>query len=151
MNRHDLCKKHNIDLVHIFASDWKNKNKKEIWKSILKSKLNLNERIYARKCDIRIVSNKESTEFLNKNHLQGNCNANIKLGLYKDNELVSIMTFGKPRNSNKHQYELIRFCNKLNHNVIGGASKLFKYFIKTYNPDNIISYCHMHIFDGELY
>ena len=151
LNRHDLCKKHNIDLVHIFASDWKNKNKKEIWKSILKSKLNLNERIYARKCDIRIVSNKESTEFLNKNHLQGDCKSLIKLGLYNKDELVSIMTFGKPRMKVSQEYELIRFCNKLQYNVVGGASKLFNHFNKMYNPNSIISYCHIHIFNGNLY
>jgi len=60
--------------------------------------------------------------------------------------MVSLMTFGKERRSlgSKHKegsWELIRFCNKINHVVIGGASKLLKYFIKNSNPDKITSFC----------
>jgi hypothetical protein len=55
------------------------------------------------------------------------------------------MTFGKLRKNlgNKDKegyYELLRFCNKLNTTVIGGANKLFKYFINNYNFKEIISY-----------
>jgi hypothetical protein len=38
------------------------------------------------------------------------------------------------------EWNLSRFCNVLNTNVIGGASKLLSYFIKNYNPKRIISY-----------
>ncbi len=61
------------------------------------------------------------------------------------------MSFGKSRYSKKYEWELIRFCNKLNYNVVGGASRLFKHFIKTYDPNNIISYCDIRVFTGELY
>lgn len=66
------------------------------------------------------------------------------------------MTFGKKRkilgqNSREGEYELLRFCNKLNTNVLGGASKLFKHFIKEYNPTEIISYANCDISDGNLY
>ena len=50
-------------------------------------------------------------------------------------ELVSLMTFNKPRkgigkmSEDGLEWELGRFCNALNTNVVGGASKLFKYFI----------------------
>jgi hypothetical protein len=45
-----------------------------------------------------------------------------------------VMTFGKLRKSlgNNHEkdiYELLRFCNIKNVNVVGGASKILKYFI----------------------
>jgi len=36
------------------------------------------------------------------------------------------------------EYEMYRFCSK--GNVIGGAGKMLKYFIKKYNPTRIISY-----------
>jgi hypothetical protein len=35
---------------------------------------------------------------------------------------------------------LQRFCSKININVPGGASKLFKYFIKKYDPNKVITY-----------
>ena len=47
------------------------------------------------------------------------------------------MTFSPPRvnmgsKNHKQQWELVRFCNKLNTRVVGGASKLLKYFIKNW-------------------
>ena len=77
---------------------------------------------------------KENIFFLNNNHLQGNVNAAVKLGLYYNDELVSVMTFGKLRlalgnkKSNIDEYEMYRYCNKLDTNIIGGASKLLDYF-----------------------
>ena len=66
------------------------------------------------------------------------------------------MTFGCLRKnlgskSSEDTYELLRFCNKLNTNVIGGASKLFKHFIKEHNPSEIISYCDRRWSQGNMY
>jgi len=36
-------------------------------------------------------------------------------------------------------------------NVVGGASKLFKYFIRTYNPKSIISYADKRYSNGNIY
>jgi len=73
----------------------------------------------AEKCKIKLVDNKQSNEFLISNHLQGKCNSSIKIGLFYNNDLVSIMTFGKARYSDA-DWELIRFCNKINISVVGG-------------------------------
>ena len=61
------------------------------------------------------------------------------------------MTFGEPRYNKKYNYELLRLCTKSNYKVIGGASRLFKYFIKVYQPKSIISYCDNSKFDGSIY
>lgn len=61
------------------------------------------------------------------------------------------MTFGASRFNNQYQYELIRYCNKPEIRVIGGAEKLFKRFIKDHNPEQIISYCSMSKFNGGVY
>ena len=141
--------------IHIFEDEWL--NKKHIIKSILKSILHLSDnRIYARKCEIREVSSNDSKIFLVENHLQGNCSSKYRYGLYYNNELVSLMTFGCLRKnlgskSSEDTYELLRFCNKLNTNVIGGASKLFNYFIKEHNPSEIISYCDRRWSQGNMY
>ena len=112
------------------------------------------EKIYARKCEIKEVNPKECTDFLEKNHIQGWCPSQIKIGLYYQNKLVSIMTFGKSRHfigNGEAQYELLRFCNRLNTNVIGGASKLYKHFIEKYKPISIVSYCDRRWSEGNLY
>jgi hypothetical protein len=46
---------------------------------------------------------------------------------------------------------MLRFCNKLNTNVIGGASKLFNYFINNYKYNTIISYADRSYSNGNLY
>ena len=61
------------------------------------------------------------------------------------------MTFGKPRYNNKYQWELLRLCTQPKYRVVGGASKLFQYFIKIYNPESIISYCDRSKFNGSVY
>ncbi len=153
LNKTQQCEAKKIKLIHIFEDEWL--FKKDIVKSRLINILGLTpNKIYARKTIIKEISPKESKEFLDFNHIQGNVNAKIKLGLYYDNELVSIMTFGKGRiimGGNSNQYELLRFCNKLNTTVIGGADKLLKYFIKTYQPKEIISYADRRWSQGDLY
>ena len=141
-NKSKTARDNNYTCIHIF--DWDDQSK------IIKL-LNSNQsRIYARKCEIREASKKDCDIFLNKYHLQGTCNnQSIRLGLYYNDSLVSIMTFGKPRYNRKYEYELLRYCS--NSKVIGGSNKLFSYFIENNNPKSIISYCDLSKFSGELY
>ena len=144
------CQENDISLIHIWEDDWI--NKKDIVKSIILNRIGLiKKKIYARKCIIKEITNKESNIFLEKNHIQGKCNANKCIALFYENKIVSLMTFGKRRINSKLNLELIRFCNLLNTNVIGGASKLFKYFIKNNKVDMITSYSDQSIFNGNLY
>lgn len=150
-NKTILCNKKDIELIHIFSSEWK--NKKDIWKSVLKNKLGVTDfKIYARKCFVRKINDFSLVkEFLNNNHLQGEAVSSINYGLYFNNELVSLMTFCKSRFDKKCEWELLRFCNKINTSVIGGASKLFKAFLNEYNPISVISYANRRWSNGNLY
>jgi hypothetical protein len=49
------------------------------------------------------------------------------------------------------EWNLSRFCNKKNVNVIGGASKLLNYFIKLKSPTRIISFADKSWSNGSLY
>ena len=150
-----LCENKNIRLVQIFEDEWRDKI--EICKSRLLNLIGKTpNKIFARKCKIKDVSPKDARLFLEQNHIQGNVSAKVKLGLYLNDELVSLMTFGNLRKnlgqeSKEDAYELLRFCNKLNTNVIGGASKLLKHFEKVYRPKEIISYADRRWSDGNLY
>jgi hypothetical protein len=153
LNKTEMCEKQGIQLIHIFEDEWL--YKQDIVKSRLKNILGLTpNKIYARKCVIKEIDIETSKKFLNENHIQGNVNSSIKIGLFYNNVLVSLMTFGKGRialGGNSNQFELLRFCNKLESIVIGGADKLLKYFIKTYNPKEIISYADRRWSQGGLY
>lgn len=150
------CGKNGFRLIHIFEDEWL--FNKDIVKSRLNAILGGNiNRIYARKCEIREIENSDCKNFLGENHIQGgNVNSSVRYGLYYDGELVSVMTFCRPRKnlgqSNKgNDYELLRFCNKLNTVVVGGASKLLKHFIREHNPNSIISYADRRWNTGQVY
>jgi hypothetical protein len=98
-----------------------------------------------------MVDNFTTKNFLNGNHLQGYSNCSVSLGLYYNNQLVSILTFGKSRFDKNVEWELIRFANVLNTSVVGGFQKLFKYFTKTYNPCSIVSYADKRYSIGNIY
>lgn len=140
---------HGISVMNI--SDYEYINKKDIIYSIINNKLKINQTIiYARKCKIKEISTIEYKDFLEKNHIQGSVNSSIKVGLFYEDKLVSVMGIGKSR-FHKNKIELHRFCNLLNHKIIGSASKLFKYCLTKYDIYNIISYCDLRFFNGEVY
>ena len=145
--------KRGIRLIHIFEYEWVDKVKKEKIISLINNALNNVDKqvIYARNTVIKHVDTEEKDVFINKYHLQNSCASSINIGCYYNDELVGIMTFGKPRFSNHFEYELIRFCWKDTVRVIGGAEKIFKYFIKNYNPNSIVSYCDISKFSGNTY
>ena len=152
LNKTEKCAEKGIQLLHIFESEWLDSTKRDIWKSIISNKLGRNNTIYARKTEIKeITDNKQIKEFLDNNHLQCFVGSSIKLGLFYSDELVSLMMFGKSRFSKKYEWEMIRFCNKKFLSVVGGASKLYKYFVRNYKPKSVVSYADRRYSDGGLY
>ena len=138
-----LAEQNGYHCIHIW--DWDDQDK--IIELFLKSK----EKVYARNTEIKEIDKKTANEFLGQYHLQGACRGNeINIGLYdKKNTLIQVMTFGKPRYNKNYEYELLRLCSSKQ--VIGGNEKLFKYFLETYKPKSIISYCDSSKFTGEVY
>ena len=145
-----ICQQNNINLIHIFEYEWL--EKQEIIKNLIKSKLGIFEKkIFARKCEIKELNYQEYAQFCSKNHFQGECGAKVKLGLFYQGELIQIMSFGVPRFTDKYEWEIIRECSKLGYCILGGKERLWKYFIKKYNPNNCISYCDFSKFTGNSY
>lgn len=153
----NLCEKRGIFLFHIFGYEWT--HKKDIIISMLRNLLGCNAtKIYARNCELKEVSAIEAVQFLYKNHRQSAAQAKVRYGLYYQGQLVSLMTFGRMRNTlgrgNEDLsdcWELIRYCNLINTSVVGGASKLFKHFIRQYNPSRIRSFSDRAHTKGNLY
>ena len=80
----------------------------------------------ASELELRTVSKDEEMKFLNDNHYQGFIGSLVCLGLYKESELLELMSFGKPRYTRKFDWELLRLCTKKDSIVYGGASRLLK-------------------------
>lgn len=153
----ELCEKQGVFLFHIFGYEWY--HKQDVIVSMLRNLLRKNDHIvYARNCKIEHIEASECRKFLDSNHRQGYASASVKLGLYHEGALVSVMTFGKLRNTigtdksnTSNCWELVRFCSKTNTSVVGGASRLFKYFIRMYDPVQIRSFSDRAHTKGTLY
>lgn len=136
-----LAESQGLRCVHIF--DWEDENK------VINS-LRAGLSIGARQCEILELA--PVPDFLNTYHIQNSCNGQtVWLGLMFQGELVQVMTFGKPRYTKKYEWELLRLCTRTPYRVVGGASKLFKYFRSHYNPKSVISYCDYSKFTGKVY
>lgn len=120
--------------------------------SQLRNLLGLNtERYYARLCEVRPIEKSKASEFLREHHRQGNASVgSVFYGLYHKEELVQVMTFSKGRFKNPvAEWELLRLASK--GTVAGGASKLFKAFVKDYEPKSVMSYASLDTGHGKVY
>ena len=149
LSKTEACEENGIRLIHIFEDEWN--LKQDIVKDRIRSILGIGQkRIYARNCMLAEISSVSANEFLEANHLQGGDNSSIRYGLYYNDELVSVMTFGKPRFNKNYDWELVRFASKNGCNVVGGASKLLAQFSKL-NSGSVVSYADRRYSDGGLY
>lgn len=148
LKKTEICENQGIRLIHITDSEWE--SKPEICKSIIKSALGRCGKIYARKCEVREISNKEYREFCNDNHIAGYIPARYKMGLFYREELVQIVSVGRSR-FKSGELELLRHCSKLGLTIVGGFSKLVKSLAKKYDISELITYCDRRWFNGDGY
>ena len=149
LNKTLACEKAGVRLIHIFEDEWI--EKQDIVKDRIRSVLGIyDRRIYARKCVLKEIDAKTSNDFLNENHLQGGDHSSMRYGLFYDDELVSVMTFGEPRFNRNYDFELIRFASKLGVQLVGGASKLLVHFRRGHSG-SIISYADRRYSQGRMY
>ena len=139
----ELARENGYQCIHIF--DW------DDWDKIIQL-LEPKQTLYARKLELKEISQLEANRFLKQYHLQGGAKLQtVCLGLFLGQDLIEVMTFGKPRFNKNYQWELIRLCTKAGYCVVGGAERLFKAFIRQEQPESIISYCDDAKFNGNVY
>lgn len=147
LNKTNKCLSKGIQLFHIFEDEYT--HKKDIVESKILTVLGKSSKIYAGKCNIKEISTKESIEFLEKNHIKGSICSDIKIGLYYNDVLVSLININKTPIHNT--YEILRYCDVLNTSIIGGVSKLLEYLDKNYVVNKIIVYVDKRWSNGNLY
>ncbi len=146
------CQKEGIKLIYLWEDQIYNFPDKV--ESIVTSKLGIyKERYFARKCEVKHITSYQYKNFVEMYHLQGFVNSPVRYGLFHNDELVSIMSFGTKRKcmGKEAVWEMHRYCCKKDVQVIGGASKLFDAFLKEYHPSSVESFASNDISDGALY
>jgi hypothetical protein len=154
--------------INIWKDQWD--KHPEVVISRLSSVLGFNSKLPARVCKVRRINQHIAEEFLNKNHLQQSIGAKLKYGLYlpkayyrllpsgfvpdSDELLLAVITFS---GSKKYyfedkvvlSFELIRFANLNGFNIVGGFTKMLRYFIHEKTPGNIMTYIDADWSDGK--
>lgn len=147
-----LCEEKGIRLIHIFEYEWENERQRPILENIIKNALGVNSnRIYARNLDIEVKQSKDMKEFFEANNIQGFRGGKFSICLVDKNTREVYMAymmgsafFGK----GKYEWEVIRGATKLGYTIVGGASKIWKYFKETYNPNSCVYYVDYNYFNG---
>jgi len=98
-------------------------SKREIIKSIILNKLGKNERLYARKLELKESDKKEGSEFLGKNHLMGRGQGRC-FTLSKDGQILACLRMKKIKDG----WEISRFATKSGISIVGGFSRLISFF-----------------------
>lgn len=150
-DNHEIAIKNDVHLIQLHQTQWD--TKKEIVKERLITKLGIQtNKTYARMCDVQVVPSSVARTFCNKHHIQGFTNAKFHYMLYCNLVPIAYMSFNTPRaamNQRGYDYELVRYCS--NGTVVGGASKLFKAFIRDEDPTAIRSFSDNDWNSGGLY
>lgn len=156
VDKTERAAKRGIRVIHVFEDEWK--YRRDIVLSCINAACGKFEsKIMARKCEVIEISAEKYAAFCNANHLQGYAQASIKIALTLNDEIISVMSFSKPRVIYKSgsriddEYEMIRQCNKRGVMINGGASKMFKHFVRKYVPARITTYADRRWFTGEVY
>lgn len=149
LEKTERCLEKGMTLLHFWEDEVV--FKQPIVESMIDARLGKSTKIYARNTEVREVPVTDTKQFLSDNHLQGSAQALAAYGLFSEGLLVSVMTFAKPRFNKSFEYEIIRYATKINLTVVGGSSKLFKAFVKDYQPSSVITYADRRYSEGKVY
>jgi len=142
----DEAEKKGIELLQIW--DVELEENYDLILSMVKTRVGLvGRKIHARKTTPKEVDATTYQEFLKRNHLQGIVPSRVKIGLYYQDELVSVMGLSKRGD----EWNLERFCSERGTVVVGGFSKILSYFSTTYSPDRIVTFSDGRYSTGKLY
>lgn len=145
--KYDWCKRNGILLLQIWSNEWKNQKSIVLRKIQHLLKHNKQKSIGARNCKVLSIDKTVADQFCITHHLQQEGTSDYRCGLFHKDQLVYVMTFEQKTHNS---WEILRFCSN-ERNVVGGASKLFNHFVKTHNPQHVITYSDNRYHEGAVY
>lgn len=148
LHKYNLCKSKGIRLISIW--EWEYLKDRDKIENFIKNLILEKKKLFARKLEIKEVDIKTQREFLESNHLQGYVPCTHALGLYKDDELIQLMTL-RVKSKKDKLYEIGRLATKTGYTVVGGTKRLFKHLLSLVDFETIISYNNMDKFTGDTY
>jgi len=145
-DKFQLAKNKNVRLLQIWEDEWD--NKQDIVKSHIKHVLGVSsERVFARNTFVKVIEKFEASSFLDSYHIQGFVGSSVYLGLFDklSKKLIAVAAFVK----NKSDYTLTRYATCVH--VVGGHSKIVKFFENNYEFERLVTFADLSFSDGGLY
>lgn len=136
---YQLLKKEAYDSLgynSLFFREDEIREKFDIVKSVVLNQLGKSNRLFARKCSLDKLNDKEADEFFNANHLMGKGRGATYILRFKE-EIVAALRL---KRSKSNDYEISRFCNTKLNSVAGSFSRLLKFAIQDKKPDSIMTF-----------
>lgn len=153
LNYHNLkstkCEEKEIRLIHIFEYEW-NSNSEKI-KNYLKDILSNRNLISAEDCIVKEISFNQAKNFINKYSLKEYQPSSIRIGLFKEDKLLEVMTFSKSKSNETYDYNVTNIAAKSGYKIENGYKKIFQYFEENYKPLNVVAFCDRCKYTGDLF
>jgi hypothetical protein len=116
---------------------------------MIRSKLGLSEKVFARNTKFREISPSEAKVFLTMHHIQGSApSARWCYGLFSGRDLVAVATFCEHQ---KRYLNLSRLAFRKNLTVVGGAQKLFSNALPLLPQRDIVTFSDNRYSGGHIY
>lgn len=143
------CKSHS---VNVRSDQWV--HQKEKIKSKIKDRLGKNQRVFGRNCRIQVIHFDTAKKFLDNYHLLGFTKAKHHYGIFEDERLLGVASFGKKcpidrygEKSLSSELKRIGFIPGIT--IIGGFTKVLRHHIKVEQLDDIMTYLDRNWSTGE--
>jgi len=151
LNKSEACAQRGIRLIHIWEDHFL--QHPHTVRSVIANACGLSQRMGARATRVVSIKSSDANKFLKQNHLAGYVRCSVNMGLMVNEELVAVMSFGKRRfmRWDSSHWEIYRFATKAGLNIAGGASKLFKAFVKAHSPASVTSFADISLGGGDVY
>jgi len=147
-NKFKWAEDQGIKLITIWEHEWKENT--DLLKNMIKSRLNKNEKLYARKCKVKFIESWQARDFHEFNHINGYVNSSINAGLFFQDKLVGAMSLSKSRFQKDIDYEVTRMSFERGVNVVGGAGKMFAFF-RQHHKGTVLTYADLRFGSGDVY
>lgn len=155
LNKTILCRNAGIRLIHAWQNFITDTRQFNVLKNVILNACGKNkQKIYARDTVVEVRPAIELKDFFEANNIWGYRGAQLAYTLKhkKTGETVMAYLVGKAlfgRGSEKpYDAEIIRGASLLGTTVIGGASKLWTYLIKSTNYNSIVYYVDLNLYNG---
>lgn len=146
-NKQTLCDKQSIRLLTIFEDEWVANKQMILTKLLHILQLSDEVKVYGRQTKIvSDISTSTRRKFFDDNHIQGDGQGSICIGLVSNGNVVAMGLFKK---RSQTSYYLDRYATSVI--VCGGFTKIIKYFEKHTNYETLVTFADNRWSEGKLY